>query len=165
MARPFTYSSTPAAAPSEAKPLPEPDVVEEPKRPGTSGTEAALKITRRRASQKLRQAERAERLYRAKKRSAATRANYADAKDHLRQAKEHFKLGFKLLVAVVKGVPYVLREKHEVKRLKKEEEKRKKVMEMKQRLDEKLAGAEGNGDEDQPESEERVGAGAAKGSR
>ena len=147
MARP-TPSSAPPPLPSESKPLPSPTIQAVPQgRPGTSGTEAALKTTTRRASEKLRQAERAERAYRAKKRSAATRANLADAKDHLRQAKEHFGLGIKLLVAVAKGWPYVLREKREARRLRAEEEKRRKVLEMKRKLDEKLAVA-GDGGED-----------------
>lgn len=150
MARP---TPTPQA---DTKPLPSPTIlpVQPAQRPGTSGTEAALKTSRRHASQQFRQAERAERAYRAKKRAAATRANYGDAKDHFKQAREHFGLGVKLLVAVVKGWPYVLREKKEGRRLKREEAKRKKVVEMKRRLDEKLgagaasdAGGEGEGDE------------------
>lgn len=123
------------------KPLPEPDSSVVPQRPGTSGTEAALKMTRRRASEKYRQAERAERAYRAKKRSAMTRANYADAKDNFRQARTHFGLGCKLLVAAVRGWPYVVRDKMEARRKKAEEEKRRKVLEMKKRLDEKLGEA------------------------
>jgi hypothetical protein len=111
----------------------------------------ALKVSRRKASEKFRQAERAERAYRAKKRSAATRANYVDAKDHFKQAREHFGLGVRLLTAVVKGWPYVLREKREARRLRGEEEKRKKVLEMKRRLDEKLGegeAGEGSGKEE-----------------
>ncbi|KAK4042828.1 hypothetical protein C8A01DRAFT_44186 [Parachaetomium inaequale] len=153
MARPTTGTNPPPRTPSsptttttDTKRLPDDP---QQQRPGTSGTEAALKITRRRASEKYRQAERAERAYRAKKRSAATRANYGDAKDHFRQAREHFGVGVKLLVAVVKGWPYVLREKREARRLKGEEEKRRKVVEMKRRLDEKLGseGGEGEGEE------------------
>ncbi|KAK3294734.1 uncharacterized protein B0H64DRAFT_375491 [Chaetomium fimeti] len=144
--RPRTPSLPTTEDEDNSKPLPDPSTdgqKQKPQRPGTSGTEAALKVSRRQASEKFRQAERAERAYRAKKRSAATRANYADAKDHFRQAREHFGLGFKLLSAVVKGWPYVLREKREARRLRGEEEKRRKVLEMKRRLDEKLGEGEG----------------------
>ncbi|KAH6631910.1 hypothetical protein F5144DRAFT_602673 [Chaetomium tenue] len=142
--------SLPTTEDGESKPLPDPttDAQQKPQRPGTSGTEAALKVSRRQASEKFRQAERAERAYRAKKRSAATRANYADAKEHFKQAREHFGLGVRLLTAVVKGWPYVLREKREARRLKGEEEKRRKVLEMKRRLDEKLGEGEGGAREE-----------------
>ncbi|KAL2153320.1 hypothetical protein VTH82DRAFT_4475 [Thermothelomyces myriococcoides] len=134
-ARPGT---PPSPMSGSEKPLPDPGSPTVPQRPGTSGTEAALKMTRRQASERYRQAERAERTYRAKKRAAMTRANYADAKENFRQARSHFALGCKLLVAVVRGCPYVLREKREARRAKAEEEKRRKVLEMKRKLDEKL---------------------------
>ncbi|KAH6856505.1 hypothetical protein B0I37DRAFT_351564 [Chaetomium sp. MPI-CAGE-AT-0009] len=144
-----------------SKPLPDPATQQQqkPQRPGTSGTEAALKVSRRQASEKFRQAERAERAYRAKKRAAAaaTRANYADAKDHLRQAREHLGLGVRLLSAVVKGWPYVLREKREARRLRGEEAKRRKVLEMKRRLDEKLGEGQGQGEGSVREGEEGEG--------
>lgn len=53
----------------------------------------------------------------------------------------------------VRGWPYVLRERREARKVKAEEAKRKKVLEMKRRLDEKLGEAkdkdqEGNDDVD-----------------
>ncbi|SPQ20004.1 94a36a80-d35d-42d5-9b5e-eaef1dc9a9b6 [Thermothielavioides terrestris] len=114
-----------------------------PQRPGTSGTEAALKTSRRLASEQLRQAERAERVYRARKRAAAARANYAEARSHLRQAREHLALGARLLFGVVRWLPYVWREKSEARRVRAEEKKRRKVIEMKRRLEEKLAASGG----------------------
>ncbi|KAK4103544.1 hypothetical protein N658DRAFT_522221 [Parathielavia hyrcaniae] len=139
MARPAAAAASPPSP--DSKPLPDPTTTTTPiphQRPGTSGTEAALKTTRRRAMENLRQAERAERAYRARKRSAVTRANYADAGDHFRQAREHFALGVRLLAAVVRGWPYVLRDKREARRVRAEERKRVRVLEMKRRLDEKL---------------------------
>lgn len=158
MARPIKPAAPPSPEPTGAsttsKPLPEPSE-QQPQRPGTSGTEAALKTSRRRATEQLRHAERAERVYRAKKRAAATRANYTEAKAHLRQAREHLGLGVRLLVAVVKGTPFVVREKWEGRRVQREEAKRKKVMEMKRRLDEKLASGGGEEDGELEESSAR----------
>ncbi|AEO55195.1 hypothetical protein MYCTH_2298770 [Thermothelomyces thermophilus ATCC 42464] len=134
-ARPGT---PPSPTNGSEKPLPDPGSSATPQRPGTSGTEAALKMTRRQASEKYRQAQRAERIYRAKKRSAIARANYADAKQNFRQARSHFALGCKLLVAAIRGWPYIVREKREARRVKAEEEMRRKVLEKKRRLDEKL---------------------------
>jgi hypothetical protein len=163
MARPTPTPVGPLPADTTTtKPLPSPTIPpnQPAKRPGTSGTQAALKTSRRHASEKFRQAERAEHTYRAKKRAAATRANYADAKDNFKQAREHFGLGVKLLVAVAKGWPYVLREKKEGRRLKREEKKRRKVVEMKRRLDEKLGAATGGREsqdgEGEGEGEERA---------
>src|SRR4051812_34535742 len=159
MARPVNPVAPPPP-PSNTKPLPSPtpndDSIRLPKRPGTSGTEAALKTTRRQASATLKQASRAERVYRARKRSAASRANLIDAQDHLRQARQHFALGAKLLGAVVRGWPYVLREKWEARRVKGEEEKRKKAVEKRKRLDERIAAtAAVDGDDEEGGHEEK----------
>ncbi|KAL2016149.1 hypothetical protein VTK56DRAFT_4117 [Thermocarpiscus australiensis] len=135
---PSTSTST-ATDPDDpvSKPLPDPNVT--PQRPGTSGTEAALKMTRRAASEQLRQAERAERAYRARKRAAAARANYADARGHFRQALEHLRLGLKLALAVVRSAHYVVSEKREARRLRADEAKLQRAIEKRRRLDEKLA--------------------------
>ncbi|KAH6635236.1 hypothetical protein B0J18DRAFT_406797 [Chaetomium sp. MPI-SDFR-AT-0129] len=150
MARPInTTSQDNPSSPTEhdpssasSKPLPDPATSQvHHRRPGTSGTLAALQTTRRQASEKFRQADRAERTYRATKWSAAARANRAEAGDHFRQSRQHFTLGCRLLVEAVRGWPYVLRERREARRVKAEEAKRKKVLEMKKRLDEKLGEA------------------------
>lgn len=150
------FSSSRMARSKDSKPLPIPTAIPVPdsippadnttttqhQRPSTSGTEAALTTSRRLASKQLRQAERAERSYKAKKRSAAARANAAEAKAHFRQAREHLSLGMKLAWAAAKGWPYVWRAKSEEKRRKRDEVERGKMEEKRRRLDEKLKGRE-----------------------
>ena len=108
-------------------------------RPGTAGTEAALKFNRHQASEKLRQATRVERAYKTKKRSAAARANYLEAKAHFHQAGKDFKIGVSLAVSVVKSVPYLLNEKRERRRFKACEAIQRREMEERRQQDEKLA--------------------------
>ncbi len=93
------------------KPLPNP--VDQ--RPGTSGTEAEFRLNIRRMSEELRQAQKAERLYRARKRTATHRANRAEAKAHFQQSVEQFQLGVKLSWAVFTGLPVFLYEKRKLK--------------------------------------------------
>lgn len=71
-----TMAKPPAEAPPTTESTPDPD---EPVRPGTSGTEVLLVNNRRRASTRLKDAQKKERDYKTKKRSAAARANYAEA--------------------------------------------------------------------------------------
>ncbi|KAK4662863.1 hypothetical protein QC763_602605 [Podospora pseudopauciseta] len=104
--------------------------------PGTSGTEAALALQTRQISAQLKQASRTEKAYRTRKRAAAARANYAESKDHLRQAWLHFALGIRLMLGVVKSSAYVAKEKkfkwqagREEKKAAKEQEKQRKLEE------------------------------------
>ncbi|EON97685.1 hypothetical protein UCRPA7_6838 [Phaeoacremonium minimum UCRPA7] len=127
---------TPKAAldDSNEKPLPEPN-----NRPGTSGTEALLVTNRRRASEKYQQAQRAERTYKAKKRSAAARANYVEAKTHFKESARHFKAGMSMTLSVVKCVPYMFSEKSAERKRIADEKKRKRAMEKKKKWEEALA--------------------------
>ncbi|KAK0714959.1 hypothetical protein B0H67DRAFT_644763 [Lasiosphaeris hirsuta] len=104
----------------EDKPLPNPG----DQRPGTAGTEAAIRDNLLRASKSIREAEerlerakRAERLYKVKKRSASARANRVEAKAHFREAFEHLGLSIRLAWSVVQSAPYVLLDKRELRRL------------------------------------------------
>ncbi|KAI6376750.1 hypothetical protein MCOR25_002713 [Pyricularia grisea] len=127
---------TEAAAGAEAdveKPLPE------PKRPGTSGTEMMLTTTRRQASAKLKAASQAERAYKAKKRSAAARANLDEAKGHFGETFKHIVTGSKLMASVVRSVPYIFSNKAEQRRAKAAESKRAAALEKRKKLEEKLA--------------------------
>lgn len=56
-----------------------PSIAPEPARPGTSGTEMLLTNNRRRASHRYKDAQKKEREYKTKKRSASARANYTAA--------------------------------------------------------------------------------------
>lgn len=137
------WKMAPKAPPKEAakdaeKPLPDPSS-SQPQRPGTSGTEMVLTTNRRRASEKYQQAQRAERTYVAKKRSAIARADRAEAKTHFREAARHLRLALRLYFSVVKNSPYLLTEKGEAMRAKSEEARRKKALEKRKKLEEVLA--------------------------
>lgn len=105
---------------------------EEPKRPGTSGTENLLMSSRKQAAQEFQKAQKAEQTYRSKKRATVARRNYHDAKGHFKESSHHFKLGFKMLSGAVKAVPYIFAEK-------KEERRRAKATAERKRLEERLA--------------------------
>lgn len=101
------------------KPLPDPLHHHQPApplRPGTSATEAALKINIHLASEQLRQAQQAERMYRAMKRAASVHANRTEARAHLAQSAEHLRLGVRKGFLGVVGFPHVIREKFEMRR-------------------------------------------------
>ncbi len=123
-------------------PPPVPPDHEKPKiaepRPGTAGTEALLVTNTRQASDRFRQAQRAERMYRAKKRSAVARADYVDAKDHLYQGLSHLKKALKLGLSVARHVPYVLSEKKEEFQIKADEKKRQRALEQEENWGKKL---------------------------
>lgn len=120
------------------KPLPDPSS-QLPQRPGTSGTEMALMTSRRRASEKYQQAQRAERTYVAKKRSAIARADRAEAKLHFREAGRHFKLAVRMYLSALKNARYSFSEKGEARRAKADEARRKKALDKKKKLEEALA--------------------------
>lgn len=104
--RPSYYSNY-----STDKPLPDPTG----RRPGTSDTAAELQFNIRRMSEELRQAQKAERLYRARKRVATGRTNRTEAKANFRQSVQHFQLGLRLTWAVIVGMPLYLIEKQKLK--------------------------------------------------
>ncbi|KAK3390448.1 hypothetical protein B0H63DRAFT_557419 [Podospora didyma] len=119
-------------------------------------TEAALKVDRRRAPERLREAQRAEQIYRSTKRSAAARSDRAEARIHFTQAIHHFKRGISLNISVIKNVPYVLREK-EMRRQKAEQVSRQRATEKQMRLDEKLGKEkESRGSTENPQEGERA---------
>lgn len=126
-----TSSNTTAKRPSyyshySEKPLPDPHHDHQPladphpqpsfHRPGTSSTEAALKINIHLASEQLRQAQQAERMYRAMKRAAAVHANRTEARAHLAQSVEHLRLGVRKGFLGVVGFPHIVRERFEMRR-------------------------------------------------
>jgi len=104
--RPSYYSTL-----STDKPLPDPSC----QRPGTSDTAEQLQFNIRRMSQELRQAQKAERLYRARKRVATGRTNRIEAKASFHQSVQHFLLGMRMSWAVVIGLPLYLIEKQKLK--------------------------------------------------
>jgi hypothetical protein len=136
MARP-TKDPKEAKGKESEKPLPEPS--SEAQRPGTSGTEMLLTTNRRRASEKFQQAQRAERTYKAKKRSQIARVDAVDARMHFKEAARHLGIGLKMTFSVVTKTPYFFAVKTEERRAKSEEERKKKSAERKKRLEEALA--------------------------
>ncbi len=124
-----------AAAADTEKPLPDPST----QRPGTSGTEAVLVSNRRQASETYLAAQKAERSYKTKKRSALAQANYSEAKDHFRQAAHHFKTSIALSFGVVKSTPYLVNQKLERQRDKAAEKRRLQAIERRKRLEAQLA--------------------------
>lgn len=105
---------------------------EEPKRPGTSGTENLLMTSRRHAAQEFQKAQKAEQTYRSKKRATVARKNYHEARAHFKECGRHFKLGATMTAGAVKAIPYIFAEK-------KEERRRVRAMASRKRLEEKLA--------------------------
>lgn len=76
----FSESQPSSMAPQNSqKATARPSLDNEPARPGTSGTEMMLTNNRRRASNRLRDAEKKEREYRNNKRSTTARANFSEA--------------------------------------------------------------------------------------
>lgn len=133
--------STAASGAINEKPLPaNPDS----SRPGTSGTEMLLVTKRRHASERYQAAARAERTYKAKKRSAAARRDYASAREHFRAAARHLGQGIRMTFSVLHSAPYVISEKTEARRQKADESRKAKALEKKKRLEEQLA-KEGSG--------------------
>ena len=126
----------PPPPPEHEKPLP---TTESPKRPGTSGTEALLVLNTRRASERFQQAQRAEKTYKAKKRSTVARTNLNEAKTHYREGFEHLRTAVKLTFAVARMSPYLLSEKKEQRQLKADEKKRRRAQERSKKLEEQLA--------------------------
>lgn len=122
------------------KPLPS-------ERPGTSGTENLLITSRRQASEQYIKAQRAENAYRAKKHATLARHNYNETKGHFKEAGSHFILALKGTVSVVKGVPYLFREKQEDRRRQADAKKRERHMEQKKKLEEALAKEAGENEE------------------
>ncbi|KAK1755994.1 hypothetical protein QBC47DRAFT_381856 [Echria macrotheca] len=106
--RPSYYSNY-----SVDKPLPNPG----PQRPGTSDTAdtAQLQLHIRRMSEELRQAQKTERLYRARKRVNTGRANRTEAKKNFKESVQHFSLGLRLTWAVLVGMPVYLWEKQKLR--------------------------------------------------
>ncbi|RYP54869.1 hypothetical protein DL768_000433 [Monosporascus sp. mg162] len=115
------------------------------KRPGTSGTENLLITNRRQASQQLARARRAEEAYRARKHAALARQNYDETRNHFREAASHLRLGLRGVVAVIRGIPYLVREKREERRRKDDARQRQRALEKKRRLEEALAREESDG--------------------
>jgi hypothetical protein len=105
---------------------------EEPKRPGTSGTENLLMTSRRQAAQEFQKAQKAEQTYRSKKRATVARKNYHDAKEHFKECGRHLRLGMKMMLGAVKSIPYIFAEK-------KDERRRARATASRKRLEERLA--------------------------
>lgn len=117
--RPSYYSEKPLPDPHHDHHPPihhEPQPHHPPLRPGTSSTEAALKINIHLASEQLRQAQQAERMYRAMKRAATVHANRTEARAHLAQSVEHLQLGVRKGFLGVVGFPHIVRERFEMRR-------------------------------------------------
>ena len=83
MARKSKAPASGSPPPESEKPLPDPS--EQEQRPGTSGTEMLLTTNRRQASANFKKAQRAERTYKAKKRTQLARLEYNDALSRLRE--------------------------------------------------------------------------------
>ncbi|KAH7631344.1 hypothetical protein B0T09DRAFT_383207 [Sordaria sp. MPI-SDFR-AT-0083] len=143
----------PLPLPLPPSPPPSPDPLKNanahhPQRPSTAGTELALRLSRRQASEALKEAQRAERAYTSRKRARLARANKVEAAAHFRQAKEHFALAVGLSWRWVRGVPCLIEQGWEERKRvwaeekREEREKREEVVAVK---DSKGKGEEGKG--------------------
>ena len=153
MARQTPKDKAPVAPGADTeKPLPDPST----QRPGTSGTEAVLVSNRRQASETYVAAQKAERSYKTKKRSALAQANYSEAKDHFKQAAHHFRTSLALSFGVFKSTPYLVNQKLERQRDKAAEKRRLQAIERRRRLEAQLAkenAARGSSDGPNPDED------------
>jgi len=113
----------------------------EPKRPGTSGTELILRSDCQKASTAFERAQRAEQKYRAHRQATNARKDIEELRAHFKSSKDHFKKGVALTWSAIKAIPAIIAEKQVNDREKMEAKKREKVAEKKKKLEEKIARA------------------------
>ncbi|KAI0196710.1 hypothetical protein EV127DRAFT_476766 [Xylaria flabelliformis] len=124
-------------------------------RRGSKGTIDMLVQSRRIASDEYARAQRAERAYRARKNATIARNSLHETKTHFAEGFKHLGLGVKGLIAVVKGAPYILGERRDGWRKRREAKQRERAQQMRKRLDERLArkSSEDEGSGKAPEEE------------
>ncbi|KAI9171092.1 hypothetical protein HJFPF1_00572 [Paramyrothecium foliicola] len=142
----------PAKAPVLENPLGEKPLPEA--RPGTSGTMNVLVNNRRQASHNLQKAQRAERVYKAKKGATAARRDYQFAKDHYKKAFHHFKEGIKGTGRLLKLLPCIIREKNEQRHMEADQKRKARALRKKQQLEERLAREAENSNDGEDEAAE-----------
>jgi hypothetical protein len=119
-------------------PVPEGEAEQEQgARPGTSGTEMLLVTNRKQASQHFNAAKEAERTYKTKKRSAAARTNWSDAKAHLGQSGSHFSQGISALFRAMGDSKSVVSHNMNESKAQNEEKKRVKAAEKRAKQEER----------------------------
>ncbi|VUC28253.1 unnamed protein product [Clonostachys rosea] len=102
----------------------------------TSNTEALLVMTRRDATEKLQQAQKAERTYKNRKRAGGGRESFKASRDHFKAAARELKLAFTTLFRGVKAVPNIVGDK-------KDQRRRSRMQASRKKLEEQLAKTEG----------------------
>ncbi|KAI1747647.1 hypothetical protein F4782DRAFT_520288 [Xylaria castorea] len=107
-------------------------------RRGSKGTIDMLVQSRRIASDEYTRAQRAERAYRARKNATIARNSLQETKTHFAEGFKHLGLGVKGLVAAVKGAPYILSERRDMWRRRREGKQRERAQQMRKKLDERL---------------------------
>ncbi|KAF2704446.1 hypothetical protein K504DRAFT_461206 [Pleomassaria siparia CBS 279.74] len=127
-----------------------------PKRPDTAGTELLLVTDRRTASAKYLAAQRAEKAYKAKKRTAGVAKHRVDAKAHFRQSAHHLNEGMKSSWRIVATLPWMARGWKERRVEKKELKSREKEMEKKRKSEERIARQAETDAEKERENEKEV---------
>lgn len=132
----FKMGKAPPPPPASEKPLKN---EARPMSARTTATENLLMTNRRKASDKFKQAQRAEQAYRSKKRSTVARANLAEAKEHWKATFSNLKMACKYTFAVLRFSPYLLGEKSEAKQEKAEEKKRAAALKKREKLEKQLA--------------------------
>ncbi|KKA26477.1 hypothetical protein TD95_003738 [Thielaviopsis punctulata] len=110
-----------------------------PARPGTSGTENLLMMTRREAATQLKRAARAETEYVTRKRADRGRVSLSEAKSHYGQAFHHLGQGIKKTFIGIKSVRYIFGEKKSTIQQKRSKKQAKKAARQRKKLEEKLA--------------------------
>jgi len=138
-------TTPPRPPPNHEKPLPTTEVAQ---RPGTAGTEVFLMANTRRASDRFKQAQQAEKAYRAKKRSTVARANLDSAKAHYRDSYDHLRSALRLSLTVIRMSPFLLTERSEEHQLKSDEKKRRRAQERSKKLEEALERERRSGSEE-----------------
>jgi len=108
-------------------------------RPLSSATANILLQSRQESHENYIKAQRAEKAYITRKKVTLARANYDNTKTHFKEGFMHLAKGFKGIFAAIKAIPWLISEKREKTRLKREEALRKRNLEKKKKLEEELA--------------------------
>lgn len=105
---------------------------------GTSGTEFGLIAKTREAGDNYKRAQQAEQTYKSKKRAADAKQHRKNIKIHFKQSAHHFKEFVKSIFKSIGAIPAVFKARSHERKAKAEEKRREKDMEKRKRLDERL---------------------------
>ncbi|KAI1260437.1 hypothetical protein F5Y18DRAFT_432201 [Xylariaceae sp. FL1019] len=143
------------------------DTTQRHARAKSTGTINLLVETRRQASDQYMRAQRAETAYRTRKNATIARTTLNETKTHFKEGFSHFGAGFRGLFSVLRATPYLVGERCEQRRRKRDAQKRKRAEEQRKKLDEKITRgyADAGSDEGEDERSTAGSSGTGKGKK